>query len=411
VELDDYAALVQGSDRKVLLLVLDGLGGLPVEPGGPTALEAARTPHLDELLRRGECGLHDPVGPGVTPGSGPGHLALFGYDPARYRIGRGVLTALGIGRALGPTEVAARGNFCTLDGEGRVADRRAGRISTEEARPLCELLDEIEVEGVEVSVRSVKEHRFLLVLGFPEPPGDEVSDTDPGRPGVPPREPEAATAESGPVARAARTWLREAGRRLDGRRPANMVLLRGFARRPDWPRFPETFGMRSLAVAAYPMYRGVARLVGMEAVKVEDGLPALVGGVVDRAAEYDFLFAHVKGTDRAGEDGDFDRKVAVIEETDRRIPDFLAAGPEVLLVTGDHSTPAALRSHSWHPVPWLLAGPAVRPSARDREPRPGGTAGAGFGERSCVRLGTLRRGHELMPLAVAASGRLAKFGA
>lgn len=395
------AALVQASDRKVVLLVLDGLGGLPMEPGGETELEAARTPELDGLARQGGCGLHEPVAPGVTPGSGPGHLALFGYDPLGYRVGRGVLEALGIGFDLEERDVAARGNFCTLDEHGRVADRRAGRISTAEARPLVEALDEIELEGVEAEVRVVKEHRFLLVLRFPEPTGAAVSDTDPGRPGESPGRPSSSDEASAPAARAARSWLEAARERLADREGADMVLLRGFSRPPDWPAFPEVFGMRALAVAAYPMYRGVARLVGMDAVAAGDGPDGAVSEAEARLGERDFVFVHVKGPDRAGEDGDFDRKVAIIEETDALVPRLLDAGGDVLLVTGDHSTPARLRSHSWHPVPFLLAGGSGRVGPVDS-----------FGESACARgiLG-LRRGRELMPLAVARSGRLAKFGA
>ncbi len=401
MELRDIASLVQPSDRTVVLLVLDGLGGLPREPGGPTELEAARTPELDALARAGGCGLHEPVAPGVTPGSGPGHLALFGYDPLRYRIGRGVLEALGIGFDLREGDVAARGNFCTLDEEGRVADRRAGRIATEDARPLVELLDGIEVEGVEVLVRTVKEHRFLLVLRFPEPVGSSVADTDPGRPGEPPGTPEAGDEASEPAARAVRAWLEAARERLADRAEADGVLLRGFSRRPDWPLFPEVFGMRSLAVAAYPMYRGVARLVGMEAETAGDGPEGAVAAAAAGLSDHDFVFAHVKGTDRAGEDGDFERKAALIEETDALVPDLLDAGADVLLVTGDHSTPARMRRHSWHPVPFLLAGGEGR-----RGPAPS------FGESACTRgVHGLRRGRELMPLAAARSGRLAKFGA
>ncbi len=381
--------------------MLDGLGGLPREAGGPTELEAARTPELDALARAGACGLHEPVAPGVTPGSGPGHLALFGYDPLRYRIGRGVLEALGIGFDLRPSDVAARGNFCTLDAEGRVADRRAGRISTEDARPLVEALDAIEVEGVEVFVRTVKEHRFLLALRFDEPVGADVADTDPGRTGEPPGTPEARDEASAPAARAARAWLEAARERLAGLEGADGVLLRGFSSQPDWPAFPEVFGMRSLAVAAYPMYRGVARLVGMDAEAAGDGPEGAVAAAAAGLTDHDFVFAHVKGTDRAGEDGDFERKAAVIEEADALVPDLLDAGADVLLVTGDHSTPALMRRHSWHPVPFLLAGGEGR----------SGQAAA-FGESACARgaMG-LRRGRELMPLAAARAGRLARFGA
>lgn len=401
MELRDLAALARPADARVVLLVLDGLGGLPMEPGGRTELETADTPNLDELVRRGGCGLHEPVAPGITPGSGPAHLGLFGYDPLRYRVGRGVLEALGIGFDLAPGDVAARGNLATLDAGGNVSDRRAGRISTEAAEPVVRLLDEIEVEGVEVHAQVVKEHRLLLVLRFPGPTSARVSDTDPGRTGERPGRPRAADEASRPAAEAVRAWLEAARERLADRDEADTVLLRGFSTLPDWPRFPEVFGMRSLAVAAYPMYRGVARLVGMEAVAVEDRPEAAVEVLEARLDEHDFVFLHVKAPDRAGEDGDFDRKVAVIEEVDALVPRVRAAGPEVLLVTGDHSTPARLKSHSWHPVPFLLSGGAGRSGPVTE-----------FGESPCARgVYGLRRARDLMPLAAARAGRLARFGA
>jgi 2,3-bisphosphoglycerate-independent phosphoglycerate mutase len=401
VELRDVQDLVQASDRGLVLLVLDGLGGLPREAGGKTELEAARTPNLDHLARAGAAGLHEPVAPGVTPGSGPGHLALFGYDPLRYRIGRGVLEALGIGFELTDRDVAVRGNFATLDDDGAVADRRAGRISTEAARPLAEALDGLTVEGAEVHVRPVKEHRFLLVLRFPEPVEADLSDTDPGRPGDPPRPVRAGTEASERAARAARAWLEAAREELSSRDEADTVLLRGFATVPDWPRFPDVWGMRALAVAAYPMYRGAARLVGMDAVRVDGGVRPLVDELQDRTEAYDFVFLHFKDTDRAGEDGDFRRKVELIEEVDAAVPRLLDAGQDVTLVTGDHSTPSVMKTHSWHPVPFVVAGGRGRSGGAE-----------GFGETECARgVHGLRRGRELMPLAVARTGRLSKYGA
>ncbi len=401
MELGDIADLVQSAETKILLLVLDGLGGLPREPGGPTELEAARTPNLDRLAREGICGLQEPVAAGITPGSGPGHLALFGYDPLRYRIGRGVLEALGVDFDLGPRDIAARGNFCTIDDEGRIIDRRAGRIPTEEAERLCERLDAIEVEGARVRVQAVKEHRFLLVLRPDAPVSADLGDTDPGRPGEPPNEVRALSPDAGPAAEMVESWVRAAREALAGEERANMVVLRGFARRPDWPAFDEVFGLRPFAAAAYPMYRGVARLVGMEAEAVEDGPDPLADALERRIDDGDFFFLHYKPTDKAGEDGDFDRKVELIEAADAIVPRLLEAGPDVVLVTGDHSTPATMRRHSWHPVPFLLWGGAGRAAGVDR-----------FGETACaVGSAGLRRGCELMPLAVARAGRLAKFGA
>lgn len=401
MQLADIAALVQPSDQKILLFVLDGLGGVPVEPNGPTELEAASTPHLDDLARRGSCGLHVPVAQGITPGSGPGHLALFGYDPLVYRTGRGVLAALGTGFDLQPGDVAARGNFCTLDEQGLVADRRAGRISTEAAAPLVERLAGIEVEGARVFVRPVKEHRFLLVLRPETELGDGVADTDPGRPGSRPRPVQALDPAAEPTAAVVAEWLSGAEKALADQSTANMVLLRGFSRRPDWPRFQDVFGMSALGAAAYPMYRGVARLVGMETAAVGEELDDLAGELERRFDDFDFFFLHYKAPDKAGEDGDFDRKIRCLESADALIPRLLAAGPGVVIVTGDHSTPSLLRSHSWHPVPFLLFGGAGRADTVDA-----------FGETECARgsLGTVR-GCDLMRLALARAGRLSKFGA
>ena len=401
MELDRIARLAGGGGGKVLLYVLDGLGGLPREPGGPTELEAARTPHLDELARAGTCGLHDPVAPGITPGSGPGHLALFGYDPLVYEIGRGVLEALGIEFPLRPGDIAVRANFCTLDARGRVADRRAGRIPCEEAAPLAAQLNGIELAGARCTVRHVKEHRFVLVLHPDAPAGDAVNDTDPGQPGLPTRTPVARNEASEPTARLLAAWLEAAAERLAGRTQANMALLRGVSSQPGWPRFRDVFGMRAAAAAAYPMYRGVARLVGMDARTVPAGAPPLVDALRARFADYDFFFLHFKPPDKAGEDGDFDRKVAAIEEADVIVPDLVDAGPDVILVTGDHSTPSVMSSHSWHPVPFLLHGPPARNDAATT-----------FGETAC-RAGVHGRvrGCDLMRLAAASAGRLAKFGA
>jgi 2,3-bisphosphoglycerate-independent phosphoglycerate mutase len=401
MELRDLAELAQPSETKILLLVMDGLGGLPMEAGGKTELETASTPNLDRMLREGGGGLHDPVAPGIAPGSGPGHLGLFGYDPLRYRIGRGVLEALGVEFDLQPGDVAARGNFATVDEDGRVTDRRAGRISSEAARPLCEKLDGIQVEGARVFVRPVKEHRFLLVLRFSERLEADLEDTDPGREGVPAGDPEARTEASKRAAGVVKAWLEAAGEALSGENPANAVLLRGFASLPHWPRFPDVTRMRAYAAAAYPMYRGVARLVGMEAAAIEEGMDALVDAYVANRDAHDFLFLHVKGTDKAGEDGDFDRKVAVIEEVDAALPRLLDAEPGVVVVTGDHSTPARLERHGSQPVPFLVwGGPGRAESARH------------FGETACAGgvYGRIRARH-LLPLALARAGRLAKYGA
>jgi 2,3-bisphosphoglycerate-independent phosphoglycerate mutase len=394
-----------GSGTKIVQLVMDGLGGLPRESDGLTELEAARTPNLDALAARSQLGLAVPVAHGVTPGSGPAHLSLFGYDPLVYDIGRGVLEALGIDFELRPEDLAARGNFCTVDDEGLITDRRAGRIATQASSKLVELLRDIELPGVRTFVEPVKEYRFVLVL---RPTAGQtlqanIADTDPQRLGVPPLMAEAQDEASRETAALVNRWIEAARRMLAGQRPANSLNLRGLAKDPGLPRFPEIYGLRSAAIAAYPMYRGVARLVGMDVLPLpgealEDELQALR----DHWDAYDYFFLHVKKTDSAGEDGDFQRKAEVIEHVDELlVPGILELKPDVLIVTGDHSTPAALKSHSWHPVPTLLWSPLCRPDGV-----------AEFGERACGRgsLGVFHASDELS-LAMGFAQRLTKYGA
>ncbi len=395
--------LKRPADTRIVLLVLDGLGGLPVKAGGATELESARTPNMDDLAARGTCGLHQPCGTAITPGSGPGHLALFGYDPLAYQIGRGVLSALGSDFPLTGRDVAARGNFCTVDDTGRVTDRRAGRISTEKNHELCERLAQIDLPDVEVFVQTVKEHRFLLVLRGAGLSGD-VADTDPQRTGIEPNAPRAMseTAAARTTADLVSEFVKQAGQRLRDAHPANMLLLRGFAKRPDWPTFPDVFGLRAAAVADYPMYRGVARLVGMDALDAAADMEQKIEQVRAKWNDYDFFFVHHKKSDSAGEDGDFDSKAQELEKVDAALPQLLDLEPDVILITGDHSTPAALAQHSWHPVPLVLWSAHCRPDRVER-----------FGEHDCVAggLGPQLATTDLMPLAAANALRLEKFGA
>ena len=388
------------NDSKIVLLVADGLGGLPAAPGGPTELEAAATPNLDALVAGNVCGLSIPVAPGITPGSGPGHLGLFGYDPLRCSIGRGVLEALGIDFDLGPDDVAARGNFCTVGPNGKITDRRAGRISTEVGRRLVEKLRTIRLEGVEVFVEPVRDYRFVLVLRGPGLEA-EIDDTDPGRTSVPPRPPTARSPASERTAVLIGSFVEQAAAILKDEHPANMITLRGIARRPPMPSFEEVYRLRAAAIAVYPMYRGLARLVGMTILTPGRDWAEQVEVLRRSWADHDFFFLHYKYTDAAGEDGDFDRKVKCIEEFDARIGAVADLQPDVLIVTGDHSTPAALRNHSWHPVPVVLAARSCRPDAATT-----------FGEAQCLHggLGQIEAKY-LLPLALAHAGRLAKFGA
>lgn len=393
--------LLVPAQTKIAMIVMDGIGGLPLMPGGKTELESARKPNLDALAAQSALGLGDPVAPGITPGSGPGHLGIFGYDPLRFEIGRGVLEALGIDFDLGPNDVAARGNFCTVDADGKLTDRRAGRIATTANVELVKLLRTIKIPGVQIFVETVKEHRFVLVLrgkGL----GDALSETDPQRLGVPALPVKAHDAKSAKSAKVANQFIKQARKLLAGKTPANMILLRGFAKKPKWPNYEEAFGLRAAAIAAYPMYRGLGKLLGMQTLKVESEAIADEFTALEKNwNDFDFFFLHIKKTDSYGEDGNFDGKVHVIEELDAQLPRLLALKPDVIIVGGDHSTPSLLKSHSWHPVQVLLWSKFVRADGI-----------AEYGERACAR-GSLGRlpSKDLMPLALANAQRLTKFGA
>jgi 2,3-bisphosphoglycerate-independent phosphoglycerate mutase len=390
---------IPGTTR-IVLLVMDGLGGLP-GPNGLTELEAAHTPNLDALAKESVSGLSKPVGAGITPGSGPGHLALFGYDPLAWDIGRGVLEALGIDFALGPDDLAARGNFCTVDpATGNITDRRAGRIATEVCVRLVKKLRPIKLPGVEVFVEPVKEYRFVVVLRGRDLV-DDLTETDPQQTGVPPLPVKALRPEAQRAADLLNRWLTEARQLLADEHPANSLNLRGMAKVPPIPKMPDTYKMRFGAVATYPMYRGIARLVGMDVLKTGDTIEDEVATLREQWDNYDFFFFHVKKTDSNGEDGNFEGKKAVIEHVDELIPEIVALKPNVLLVTGDHSTPWSLKSHSWHELPVLLWGDFLRPDGV-----------AQFGERACMAggLGHIRH-MDLMPLMMAHAGRLIKYGA
>ena len=393
--------LLEPAKTKIVLLVMDGLGGLPLNSIGQTELEAAHTPNLDGLAADGICGLHEPIAPGITPGSGPAHLALFGYDPFQYQVGRGVLSALGIDFNLEANDIAARGNFCTLDEDGKVADRRAGRISTELNRDLCEVLRGIEIPGIEIIVETVKEHRFVLVLRG-EGLSGELTDTDPLSVGEYPLEPMPTSDKAKKTAVLVKKYLEHVREKLADHHPANMVLLRGFSKLPDWPQFGDVFRLRAAAIAAYPMYRGVAKLVGMHPLKLGTEFSGELNILEEFWSDYDFFFLHFKPTDSAGEDGDFERKSNLIEEVDQLIPRLMRLKPDVVIVTGDHSTPSPLKYHSWHPVPVLIWSKYCRPDTVKS-----------FGERDCLLggLGPRIAAVDLMPLALANALRLQKFGA
>lgn len=398
--LDWIKDISRSTPSKIVLLVLDGLGGLPHPQTGRTELETANTPNLDRLAKEGICGLVDTVNPGVTPGSAPGHLALFGYDPLKFAVGRGVLEALGIDFELEERDVAARGNFCTMDNSGLITDRRAGRISSQRCAELSQLLDGLKIDDVDILVSPVKGHRFVAVFRG-EGLGDELSDSDPQREGMSPKDVVPLSAGAAKTAHVANEFIARARTILADHQPTNMVLLRGFARYPSFPQMSEVFGVKPAAIAAYPMYRGLAKVVGMEVLATGPTIDEEFATLTQHYNSYDFFFIHVKETDTAGEDGNFERKARVIEEVDAALPRLTALNPDVIIVTADHSTPALLKGHSWHPVPFLLRSDWCRPDQVTE-----------FSERACGSgsLGRFRGTH-IMPLALANALKLGKFGA
>ena len=400
IEFEQMRKISRTSPSKIVLLIIDGVGGLPHPKTGKTELESARKPNLNRIAGDSLCGLIDPVGPGITPGSAPGHLAIFGYDPVQYNIGRGVLEALGIDLELNPADIAARGNFCTVDDKGIITHRRAGRISTDKNTLLCRLLNNIAIEGAEISVLPVKEHRFVLILRG-EDLSPALADSDPQQLGLAPKKIEALLPQAQKTARIVNEFVSQAGSILRGESRANMVLLRGFSRRPDIPSISEIYKLKPAAIATYPMYRGLARLVGMQVLAGGENITEQLNNLRRYYTDYDFFFVHFKTTDARGEDGDFQAKVQAIEELDNALPNLLSLDPEVLIITGDHSTPATLAMHSWHPVPFMLKSKWCRPDNV-----------AEFSERACLAGGMGRfPAMEIMSLAMANALKLDKFGA
>ena len=406
----DLKPLLEKNNSKILLVVLDGLGGLPVREDGKTELELANTPNLDRLAYRSACGLHIPVDYGITPGSGPGHLGLFGYDPKKYQIGRGILEALGLDMEVTDRDIAVRGNFATVeyrDGKPIVVDRRAGRIPTEENRRIVEKIAQNlkEIDGVKVFIKSGREHRVAIVLRFPEPlpPGsDKVNDTDPQEVGVPPKEAKGENPNAQRVAEILNKLSQRVAEIIKNEPKANYLLLRGVAQKPDIEPFEEKFSLKAAAIAVYPMYKGLAKLVGM---KEENPQGETIADEIETLKKvwekYDFFFLHVKKTDSYGEDGNTEGKIKVLQEFDRELPKILELKPDVLIITGDHSTPCTVKGHSWHPVPLLLHSRYVL-----------GQTSLAFTERECLKgeLGIIPA-HKIMQLALANAMRLKKYGA
>jgi len=395
----DLSRLAQSADTKILLVVMDGLGGYADRLHG-TELEEAKTPHLDELAEAGVTGLFDPVGPGITPGSGPGHLGLFGYDPETFELGRGALSAAGLDFELRPGDVAARGNLCTL-ADGLITDRRAGRVPDDEARAVvAKLQDGVHLDGAEVFFRHEREHRVLVVLRG-DGLGPDVDDTDPQRTGVAPLEPHARTPESKRTAELVAELTAQVTNLLADEPRATGLLLRGFDTHRELPGFDERYGLKAAAIAIYPMYRGIARLLGMDVIGTPADLDEQVALLAESWNDYDYFFLHHKYTDSAGEDGDRERKIAAIETLDAVVPRLRELAPDVIAVSGDHATPSQMAAHSWHPVPVLLWSERCGHDDVDQ-----------FGEKWC-RAGGLgqRPMKDLMAYLLANAGRLAKYGA
>ena len=393
------------SPSKIVLLVIDGLGGLPHPETGKTELESAEKPNLNQIARESVCGLIDPVSPGITPGSAPGHLAIFGYDPIKYNIGRGILEALGVDLELKPQDIAARGNFCTMDNKGIITDRRAGRITTEKNAQLCRLLNtKIALKGVEIRITPVKEHRFVLILRG-EGLSPELTDSDPQQVGLSPKKIQAISPQAQRTAEIANEFVSQARGLLRSAHndipSANMVLMRGFSRLPRIPSMAEIYQLKPAAIAIYPMYRGLARLVGMQILPAGDNITQQLKSLHRHYKDYDFFFIHFKSTDSRGEDGNFKAKVQAIEEVDNALPALLNLNPDVLIITADHSTPATLAMHSWHPVPFMLKSRWCFPDKVSK-----------FSEPACLEGGLGRfPATEIMPLALANALKLNKFGA
>ncbi|MEC9287371.1 MAG: 2,3-bisphosphoglycerate-independent phosphoglycerate mutase [Chloroflexota bacterium] len=399
IDVEELRDCYTNTPSKMVLLVADGLGGLAHPETGKSELETARTPNLDALAQKSACGLTTPVLPGVTPGSGPGHLALFGYDPLKHQIGRGALEALGIEVELAPGDVAARGNFCTIDEGGMLTDRRAGRIPTDESAPICERLDRIEISGVQVDVFSVQDYRFVLRLrgdGLSE----LVTETDPQVTGAKALDVKALKPEGQKTADIVNEFVKQASQLMSEEERANMLLLRGFAQMPMLPPMGDVYRLDPAAIAAYPMYRGLATVAGMNVIPTGKNFADEVDTLRANWDKHDFFFIHYKPADAAGEDGDFDAKVKCLEELDPFIPEILALEPDVLMVAGDHATPAIMAAHSWHPVPFMLHSKLTQ-----------GQGVLTFDEKACAQgaIGSIPA-TSVMVMGLSHAGKMTKYG-
>lgn len=398
IDLPYLNTIIRNTESKIIFLVVDGLGGYP-DKTGKSELEKAKIPNLDHLVRESDCGLTIPVSHGITPGSGPGHLSLFGYDPIKYLLGRGILETLGIDIDLNPNEIAARGNFCTVDNNGNITDRRANRIPTKISSEIVKELRNIKIPGIEFKIHSVKDHRFVLIMN-----GDNlspfISETDPQVLGVKPLDVKSLSNDSNSTASMINKFLDQAKIILSPRETANMILLRGFSKLPNLPNFNLNYKLNACAIAAYPMYRGLSKLLGMDVLNTGDTFEKEIATLKENFNKYNFFFIHYKPADAAGEDGDFENKIKALEVLDQFIPVIKDIGADVLVVAGDHSTPSILGSHSWHPVPLMIHTVNSKNSNVKQ-----------FTEKDLIHgnLGTFHA-TKLMMLSLANAGKLNKYG-
>lgn len=399
IDLNTIRNLAKPTPSKIILMVMDGLGGLPLPETGKTELETAYTPNLDKLAEQSICGLSNPISAGITPGSGPAHIALFGYNPLEYTVGRGILEACGINFELEKTDIACRGNFCTVDQNGLITDRRAGRLSTERNAELCRMLSKIDLDETQIFVVPVKEHRFAAVFRNPSLSAD-ISDSDPQQAGVLPNKITPLSPIAHDTANIINSFISKAKTLLSDLHPSNMIVLRGFSKMPDFPQMGDVYKLRTAAIAVYPMYLGLAKIVGMKTFSCSDE-EAEFSSLIEHYNEFDFFYIHFKESDSHGEDGNFDAKVMAIEKIDTMLPRLLELKPDVIVITGDHSSPALMKSHSWHPVPLLLCSRYCLPDHVKS-----------FSETACARGGLgIISAVDIMPLALANALKLNKYGA
>jgi len=396
-----YQKISTENENKIIMIILDGLGGLPVNQ--KTELETATKPNLNQLAIESELGLAMPISMGITPGSGPAHLALFGYDPLNYSIGRGILEALGVGIKVGENDIAIRGNFATQE-KGIITDRRAGRISTKKNQEIIAYLDKKInwIEDVQIKLYSGEEHRFVLLISG-SGLSDDVSDADPETTGKPISYSKAKSPQAERTAKILNKFIIRVTEELSGQQPVNTCLLRGTAKYPTIPSMNELFQLKAAAIASYPMYRGLAQLVGMDILDTGSSIREEINTLKKFFNRYNFFFVHIKKTDSYGEDGNFSKKVKTIEEFDKILPDILKLNPQTLVITGDHSTPSTMKSHSWHPNPFLIKSPYFR--ANPGKPKT-------FCETTCAN-GVLGRFYsiDILPLMMAHALKFKKYGA